>query len=927
MRTLREWLQRLAGSLRRGRRDADLEEELRVHLQMAADEAHRRGLDPASAGRAAQVAAGGRSQAMDALRDQRGLPVVDDFTRDVRHGLRMLRRSPVFTAVALLTLALGIGANTAIFSIVNAVILRPLVYPRPEQLMRITAQFPMRGTAVTGLSNPEYDEYRRMNRCFAQVGAFTTGGMNIGGGSGAWAGEVNITAGDRPLRVRSAGVDAQLLDTLGVQPAQGRFFAPGETDALAERPGLGGPALAILSHKLWQAAFGGDSIVGKTVSVDGRVHDVIGIMPPGVDLLDTQPEIWLPLGVHPVIRQLRASHLLNVIGRLKEGVTPQEAQAEVNAFLENWGDRSGAKGHLPTTLPARPDDHRIDIQPLQDSIVGDASRAIWVLQGAVALILLIACVNLANLAMARGESRRREFAVRAALGASRTRLLRQAMTEGVILSIAGGAIGVWLARVGIQALTLFYPDSLPRTTEVAIDVPVLVFALTVSIATGLVFGLGPAAQRHGHELIATIRDGGDRSASRGRHGLRRILVTAEVALAMLLVTSAGLLLRTVSNLSNVDAGFDRSHLVTFSMTLPRGTSDSGGRASVYQRLIERLRTTPGVHAVTAMSHLPLHRFVQGFSTRVESATAATGQANEIVDYYQFVMSDYFHTMRIPIVAGRAFDASDAASRERVTIVSETLANRLWKGHSPLGQRVRPNLSASIGASSSPWHTVIGVAKDVKEGGVDRDAGTELYLFIDQPGPSDGSADSEWVATAPPTMHIVVRTGLPLSTLSSTFERAVREADPAVPIVRLREMDEVFAESIRRPRLLAQLLGGFAALALMLAAVGTYGVLSYMVTERRREIGIRVALGAARSSVVAMVMKQGMQTAGVGIATGLAGAIAVTRLMGSLLFGVEPHDPATLAVVAVTIATVAALACWLPAWRAARLDPNEVLRAD
>ena len=399
MATLREWIDRLRGTLRPGRSDADLEEELQLHLEMAAEDARRRGVPPAESTRTARLRSGGAVQAMDALRDQRGLPWLDDLRRDVRHGLRSLRRSPGFTTIALVTLALGIGANTAIFSILNGVILRPLDYPRPEQLMRLTGRFPVAGSAATRLSHPEYVEFRQMNRSFVHVGAFTTGGGTVGGGAGSWSGEVNITAGDRPLRVRSAAVDEHLLNALGVQPAHGRLFAPGETDAMAARPGLGGPPLAILSYELWQGAFAGRPILGTTVHVDGRPHDIIGIMPSGVDLMDSRPEIWLPLGMHPVIRQIRTSHVLNVIGRLKDGVTPEAARTELNAFLGNWSERTGAKGHVPARDSARPQDHSLDLERLQDAIVGDASRAVWALQAASGLVLLIGCVNLASLSM------------------------------------------------------------------------------------------------------------------------------------------------------------------------------------------------------------------------------------------------------------------------------------------------------------------------------------------------------------------------------------------------------------------------------------------------------------------------------------------------------------------------------------------------
>jgi predicted permease len=459
----------------------------------------------------------------------------------------------------------------------------------------------------------------------------------------------------------------------------------------------------------------------------------------------------------------------------------------------------------------------------------------------------------------------------------------------------------------------------------------------VSLGTGLLFGLAPLAQRRPRDVAAVLKAGGDRGASSGgRHHVRRALVTLEVALAMMLVVGAGLLLRTVGNLTRVDAGFDRSRLVTFSMTVPRGASEGGGRAEVYQRLLDTLRAAPGVVAATAMSELPLDRVVQRFATRVErgapttgatAATAAAAPTTEVVDYYQFVMSGYFETMGIPIVAGRGFDHTDAASLERVVVVSETLADRFWRGRNPIGARLRPNLSASLGTGENPWHTVIGVAKDVKEGGVDRDPGTELYLFVDQPAPRIDGAASPWEPTAPPRMHVALRTSLAPAALAQTLDDAVRAVAPAVPVVRLREMDAVFAESIGRQRLLSQLLGGFAGLALLLAAVGTYGVLACLVAERRREIGIRMALGAARARVIALVMREGLHATLIGIVIGLAGAVGVSRLMSSLLFGVQPTDPATFAAVVATIAAVAAIACWVPAWRASRLDPNVVLRAD
>jgi putative ABC transport system permease protein len=842
---------------------------------------------------------------------------MDHFRQDVRYAVRSLLRAPGFTIVTILTLALGIGANTAIFSIVNGVILRPLAYPKPEQLMYLTTRFPAFGFDQFWVSPPEYFEFREINQSFTAVGAFTTG-------------EVNLTAGDRPLRVRSALVDDRLLAALGVQPAMGRLFTSGETDLTGPPPTPGSPPVqlppfVILSHQLWQNAFGSQNVVGQTVEVNGLPREVIGVMPPGVDVMDNRTEIWMPLGLNPGNRQNRGSHFLYLIGRLKDGVTPQAAQTELTSLIQNWGERVGVKQHVFSPLPANDAarktnpgaGHILQMEPVQEEIVGSAARAIWVLQAAVAFVLLIACANLANLLLARAETRQREFAVRTALGAARSQLLRQFMTEGVLLSLVGGLLGLVLARAGVLALIRMYPTSLPRTTEVAVDPLVLLFTLGVSIATGIVFGLAPLMHTRISTLATALKEGTRAATGAARHHIRRALVVAEVALALMLVIGAGLLLRTVANLTRVDAGFDRSRLVTFSMALPQADyPQASARAALYQRLLEKLRGIPGVRAATAMSGLPPNRPLNANDTDIDDYTAPPEGPFENVDYYQNVMTDYFETMGIPIVAGRSFQRSDATSTGMVAVVNEKLVNTFWKNLNPIGRRLRPC------CGDRPWFTVIGVAKDVKQGGVDQRTGTEFYFYVDQtaqqPPPFAG---------APGTMNLVLRTTLPPGTLRQSIEAAVREADPSVPIVRLRDMDAVFDESIRRPRLLAHLLGGFAGLALLLAAIGTYGVLSYMVAERRREIGIRMALGAGQSSVLAQVMKQGLVLTTIGVVLGLGGALALNQLIASLLFGVQPTDPVTLVAVVATITLVAVVACWLPAWRASRLDPNVVLRSE
>jgi predicted permease len=635
----------------------------------------------------------------------------------------------------------------------------------------------------------------------------------------------------------------------------------------------------------------------------------------------------MPIGLNPGNRQNRGSHFLYLVGRLKDGVTPQVAESELASLIVSWGERTGQKNHVFAPLPKTAEErktnfgHILQMHPVQDQIVGGASRAIWVLQAAVGFVLLIACANLANLLLARAETRHREFAVRTALGAGRGRLLRQFMTEGVMLSIVGGVLGLALARAGVQALIRVYPTSLPRTAEVAVDPIVLFFTLGVSIATGLVFGLAPLMHTRVKGLALALKEGGARGATAGaaRHHIRRGLVMAEVALAVMLVIGAGLLIRTVYNLSVVDAGFDRSRLVTFQMSL--ATADypqPASRAQLYQRLLDKLRGVAGIQGASAMSGLPPNRPLNANDTDIDNYTSPPEGPFENIDYYQNVMSDYFETMGIPIVAGRGFQAADAASPGLVAVVNETMVKTFWKDLNPIGQRLRP----STQQKDPPWFTVIGVAKDVKQGGVDKKTGTEMYFLVDQTAASPPPFNN-----APGTMNLVLRTTLPPATLRTAIEGAAREADPSVPIVRLRDMNGVFEESITRPRLLAQLLGGFAGLALLLAAIGTYGVLSYMVAERRREIGIRMALGADQGSVLGSIMKQGLTLTTVGIVVGLAGAIALNRLISSLLFGVQPTDTITMVAVVATITLVAAVACLLPAWRASRVDPNVVLRDD
>jgi predicted permease len=903
MRILDKARLRLRSLFRRPDVEFELEAELRFHLDQLTEENIASGLPPEEARRAAQRTIGGIAQYKEECRDMRSVHIAEDLVQDVRYTIRSLAKSPGFTGVVVATLALGIGANVAIFTIVHGVLLRPLDYPKPGQLMVLTAESPAMGGTRNALSAAEYTEFRQMNQSFSAVGAYSTGGTAY------TTGEVNLTAGDRPLRVRSISVDAHLLAALRIQPEQGRLFSDEET---ARWTGTLPPPIAILSHELWRTAFGGRSLVGQKVEIEGRPHEIVGIMPPGADVMDNHTQVWLPLWLHPNTARQREIHVLYVIARRRDGVSAEVARTELSAFLENWGERAGTKDHVPTNRFLRSIDHTLQLRALQDATVGSASRPIWVLQAAVGFVLLIVCANLANLTMARAGSRKREFVLRAALGASRGRLLRQSGTEGALLAGAGGILGLWLASASIRTLIRAYPAIVPRTSELTIDLPVLLVALGLSTGTALLLGLVSLGSGRTTGLVTALKEGARGASGAWRHSVRRGLVIAQVAFAVMLVIAAGLLVQTVYNLTRIDAGFDRSRLVTFSMTLPMANSEPDTRAQSYQRVLDRLRSVPGVLATVAISGLPPNRTPDAIATPIENYTSGDGRPFEVIDYYQFVMGDYFRTMGIPIVAGHGFERTGKASPGKVVVVNETLAKRIWKGQNPIGQRLRPP-GGSFGASEDAWHTVIGVAKDVRQSGVERPAGTELYVSLDQHGVS------------PPSMNVVLRTTLLPAALSGTIERVVREVDATVPVVRLRDMDSVFAESIRRPRLLAWLLGAFAGLALLLATIGTYGVLSYLVTERRREIGIRIALGAAPSHVLTQIMRQGLQVTAWGAAIGLAGALALNRLIASLLFGVQPADIVTITFVIATITAAAVVASWVPAWRAARLDPNIVLR--
>ena len=814
-----------------------------------------------------------------------------DVLQDLRYSVRSLARTPGFALLAVLTLALGIGANSAIFSVINGVILKPLGYPNPDQLVMITSQFPGLGFDKFWISPPEYFELRERARSYTEIGAYR-------------ATAINLSEGDTPERVNAVNATWTLFKSLGVGAYRGRVFHEQEDVPNAE-------PVAVLSYELWQRAFGGDAaIVGKQIDLDSRKTTVLGIMPPGFDIHDSKAEIWLPMGLDPANRQNRGSHFLYLVGRLKTGVGIRQANAELNTLLAQWGQVT------PNTHVPHPVNHRLQYATLQSDVVGNIASALWVLQVAVGFVLLIACANMANLLLARAESRHREFAIRTALGAGRGRLLRQFMAEGITLAVLGGVAGLALAYTGLRALIAANPNSLPRAAEIGLDLRVVAFTIVTALLTGVIFGLAPLLHVGQRAVSLALKEGGTRStATITRNRVRRGLVVAEVALAVMLVVGAGLMLRSFWKLMQFDSGFDRENVATFGLVLPAAKyQEQPRRTAFFNDVVNRLKATPGVQSAAAMTGLPPFRQVNANDTEFENYKHVEGGPPANVDYYQSTTTDYTTAMKIPVVEGRAFGPQDGAGTPNVVLVNETLAKMYWPKESAIGRRLRVCCGANI-----PWATIVGVVKDVKQGGIDQKTGTEIYFLNDQTIAMFGGASRN--------LNVVVRSTLPLESLARVVRETVTSMDRSLPIVQLRTMDDVFAESIARQRFLAQLLGIFAGLALALAAVGTYGVLSYLVTERQREIGIRMALGADRSTVLGLVLKQGLATTAIGLVLGVGGALALTRLASSLLFEVKPTDPLTFGAVAGVITLVALVACVVPAQRATRVDPMVALRDD
>jgi predicted permease len=811
--------------------------------------------------------------------------------QDLRYGMRMLLNKPGFAAVAVITLALGIGANTAIFSVVNAVLLRPLPYREPGKLVRIYTEFPTMSLKKFWMSAPEFLDIQREAGSWESIGAWTTTGRNI------------ASTTDEPLRVNAALITRGLIEALGVQPARGRNFTPEEDRS-------GGPLTALISDGLWRRAFGKqDDIVGKEIQINSQPTTVIGVMPRGYVFppgSNDPAEVWLPLQFDPANPGGRGGHFLYVIGRLKPEVRVEQARSEIESLMAGWKSENRAQ-HLPN-----PENHPVLMVPLHEDVVGSARAAVLMLLGAVGFVLLIACVNVANLLLARAEARRREFAIRLALGAGRDRLIIQFLAEGMILVVLGAIAGVLLAKVGLGLVLAAAPDSIPRTGEIGIDPAVLAFTLGVSLLSVVVFAMAPLLQLRHRDLATTLRGTGQRTSGGGSsHKLRKTLVVAEIALAVIPVIGSGLMIRAFWKLRQVEVGFDPRGVTAFSLQLPASKYQNTDRLRFANQLEERLAALPGVKYASTASGLPPLRPINANDTDIEDYQATPDGPAENVDYWNAVGGDYFKTMGIRTLEGRTFEPSDRNdSAQKVMVINQAMARRFWQG-SPIGRRVNP------GFNTPPvWFTVVGVVEDTKNLGVDKPTGTELYFF--QP---------QTVATGISTrMSFVVRAqGASAAAIAAGIRSVVNDLDPGVPVYQLQTMSDVVADSLVRPRFLSLLLGSFSVIALSLAAIGIYGVMAYSVTQRTQEIGVRVALGATTGNVLSMVVGEGLRMTVIGLAAGLTGALVLTRVMASLLFEVSATDPLTFVLVGICLTIVGLLACFVPARRAARVDPMVALR--
>ena len=815
---------------------------------------------------------------------------METFLHDLRFGARTLARNPGFACVAVLTLALGVGANAAIFSVVNAVLLRPLPWHEPDNAVMIWSRW----TAFdkTWVSDGEVNGYRKETRTLAEVGAWGEG-------------QANLTGDGEPERLAVASVTANLFSVLGVTPLKGRTFTASE-----DVPN--GPRVVILGYGLWQRRYAGDpSIVGRTIQIDGNAAEVVGIMPADfvlpTDFQNPAPSsLWLPAQWDAASTD-HGSHGYYAAARLKPGVTVAQAREDLHNLAQEWTGR----GLYPRQM-------QFDtvVLSLRDEVVGSVRRAIWLLFGAVGFLLLIACANVANLLLARAEARQREMAVRSALGAGALRIVRQLMTESLVLAAISAVAGLALATIGVRALTAWNPSSIPRVAGATVDVGVLLFTAAVAILTTVIFSLAPAFRLLRPAGTEAMKEGSaNTTTGAGRRRFRNSLVVAEMALAVVLLVGAGLMLRTLWSLQRVDLGLNPSGVLTMRLSLPRTVyREPMDVVNFYSRLTQEVRTIPGVKQAGAARSLPLGSQIGDFGLVVDGFTPPPGTSAK--GDWQIATDGYMEAIGEQVVRGRTISAGDTSDTQLVALINDEMARRYWPGRDPIGGRFH------IGQDPTrPWVTVVGIVKSVRHNGITALVKEKFYVPHTQWHRSLGSANLIR------SMTLVVKTDGDPTSLTASVRGAIRKMDPNLPVADVRTMDQVVGAALSTPRFTSVLLSIFAALALTLSAIGIYGVLSYLVSRRTREIGIRVAIGAQRGDVIRMVLGSGLSLALVGIAGGIALALGITRLLRGLLHGVTPADPMTFAAVAGLLTVVAIAASTVPAWRASRVDPVLALKSE
>jgi len=810
--------------------------------------------------------------------------------QDLRFGLRMLVKSPGFSLIAVVTLALGIGANTAIFSIVNGLLLQPLPYRNSERLAIIWTHSPGANVAQDWPSPGQFSALKSDNTVFEELAL-------------AQGSNVIVTGQSAPERYGVVRASSAVFSLLGARAELGRVFLPEE-----DTPGK--PLTVILSHGLWQRRFGGDpKVLGQSLTINGTNYNIVGVMPPdfalGYEVMPTvgavaQAEMLLPLPLSPERMNNHGDENYNVLARLKPGATVAQAQTELNLAVRR----------LEQQFPDRyPVSRRFSfsIRPLLEQVVGDVRLALYILLGAVGCVLLIACANVANLLLARAAVREKEMAIRTAIGAQRWRVVRQLLTESVLLAVVGGALGLLLAIWGLSLLRWLNPGNIPRLAAIGIDGRVLAFTSAAALLTGILFGLAPALRTSRVNLSETLKEGGRSLVGGGNQRLRNLLVVTEIALSLVLLIGAGLLIRSFVRVQQVEPGFVPQNVLSMRLAvIGPAYADEARRLGFYQQLWDRVRALPGVESAGGVSVLPLAGGIGWGGITIEGYDSAAGQSAIQADQ-RIATVGYFETMKVPLIRGRFFNEQDKKDSQPVVVIDENMARTYWPNNDPVGKRLKRG-----GANSdAPWLTVIGVVGSVKQYALDTDSRVALY--------------TPHLQTPSSVMYVAVRTTSDPASIAAAVTREVRALEPNAPVFDVKTMEQYLSESLARRRFAMFALGLFAVVALLLAGVGIYGVMSYTVAQRSREIGIRVALGAQTSDVLKLVVRQGMSLTGIGVGAGLVVAVAATRLMASLLFGVRATDPITFGGIALLLAIVALLACYLPARRAAKVDPMIALR--